>query len=179
MNPHAAKLGPELIRAALDAQGFFRLVGAEVASLGEGTCGLRVRVRPELTQQNGLLHGGVIAFLVDNATTAAAATLIGAQERVITAEYKLNLLSPGLGEVAECHAKVIRPGRQLVVASADVFVFHRTGGHHGAQGNHGSGRKHVATALASIARLSSDQEPRAGERPDTPEPTEPELAPGA
>ena len=90
-------------------------------------------------QQHGLFHGGVTAFLVDNATTIAAATSRG--QSALTAEYKLNLLSPAVGERLICRARVIKPGRQVAVVAADVFCV--TDGV----------EKHTATALASIAMI--------------------------
>jgi len=86
-----------------------------------------------------LSHGGVTGFLVDNAITIAAATLRG--QPALTAEYKLNLLSPALGDRLICRARVIKPGRQVAVVGADVFCV--------IDGI----EKHTATALASIAML--------------------------
>ena len=129
------------IRESVGRQGFMGLVGAEVAELSRGTCTLAVDRRPELLQQHGLFHGGVgvTAFLVDNATTIAAATSRG--QPALTAEYKLNLLSPASGDRLICRARVIKPGRQVAVVAADVFCII-------------DGReKHTATALASIAML--------------------------
>jgi acyl-coenzyme A thioesterase PaaI-like protein len=50
-----------------------------LSELTRGTCTLAVDRRPELLQQHGLFHGGVTAFLVDNATTIAAATSRGSR----------------------------------------------------------------------------------------------------
>jgi uncharacterized protein (TIGR00369 family) len=127
------------IRESLSQQGFMILVGAEISELTRGTCALAVDRRPELLQQHGFFHGGVTAFLVDNATTIAAATSRG--QPALTAEYKLNLLSPATGERLICRARVIKPGPQVAVVAADVFCV--TGGV----------EKHTATALASIAML--------------------------
>ena len=66
------------IRDNVGRQGFMTHVGAELAELTRGTCTLVVDRRPELLQQNGLFHGGVTAFLVDNATTIAASDIAGA-----------------------------------------------------------------------------------------------------
>lgn len=125
------------IRDNVGRQGFMRHVGAELSELARGSCTLEVERRPELLQQHGLFHGGVTAFLVDNATTIAAATSRG--QSALTAEYKLNLLSPAAGERLICRARVIKPGRQVAVVAADVFCI--TDGV----------EKHTATALASIA----------------------------
>ena len=127
------------IRDNVGRQGFMRLVGAEISELSRGTCAIAIDRRPELLQQHGFFHGGVTAFLVDNATTIAAATSRG--QPALTAEYKLNLLSPASGDRLICRARVIKPGRQVAVVAADVFCV--TDGV----------VKHIATALASIAML--------------------------
>ena len=128
-----------LIRTNVGMQGFMRLVGAEISELARGFCCIAVDRKPELLQQHGFFHGGVTAFLVDNATTIAAATSRG--QGALTAEYKLNLLSPATGQRLICRARVIKPGRQVAVVAADVFCL--TDGV----------EKHTATALASIAML--------------------------
>ena len=125
------------IRDSVGRQGFMIHIGAELSELTRGMCTLAVDRRPELLQQNGLFHGGVTAFLVDNATTIAAAASRG--QSALTAEYKLNLLSTG--ERLICRARVIKPGRQVAVVAADVFCV--TDGV----------EEHTATALASIAML--------------------------
>ncbi|MGX4772318.1 PaaI family thioesterase [Bradyrhizobium guangdongense] len=130
------------IHANVGRQGFMNLVGAELSELSRGACTIAVERRPELLQQHGFFHGGVTAFLIDNATTIAAATSRG--QPALTAEYKLNLLSPAVGEKLICRARVIKPGRQVSVVAADVFCV-----------NDGV-EKHTATALASIAMLSED-----------------------
>src|SRR5436309_15837736 len=99
------------IRDSVGRQGFMAHVGAELSELARGTCTLEVERRPELLQQNGLFHGGVTAFLVDNATTIAAAASRG--QAALTAEYKLNLLSPASGDRLICRARdqARTPGR--------------------------------------------------------------------
>src|SRR5882672_9657774 len=84
------------IRDNVGRQGFMTHIGAALSELTRGTCTLAVDRRLELLQQHGFFHGGVTAFLVDNATTIAAATSRG--QSALTAEYKLNLLSPATGD---------------------------------------------------------------------------------
>lgn len=134
------------IRNNVMRQGFMTHVGAEVTDLTRGGCVLSVDRRPELLQQNGFFHGGVTAFLIDNATTIAAATVKG--QAALTAEYKLNLLAPASGDRLICRARVVKPGRQVSVVAADVFCI--------IDGT----EKHTATALASIAMLESAPKPK-------------------
>jgi uncharacterized protein (TIGR00369 family) len=130
------------IKTTLEAQGFTRLVGAEVVSVEPGIVVMVLDRRDEVLQQNGLFHGGVIAYLIDNTSTAAAATVIARAERsVLTAEYKLNFVAPSKGDRLTCRAEVLKPGRMLTVVEAKVTC--RTG----------DAEKLVAVALATIAHV--------------------------
>ena len=130
------------IRKTLEGQGFTQLLGAQVVAVEPGVVVMAVGRRAELLQQNGLFHGGVAAYLIDNATTAAAATVIDRATRtVITAEYKINLVSPSVGDRLTCRAEVVKPGRSLTVVEAKVHC--RIDGT----------EKLVAVALATIANL--------------------------
>uniref|UniRef100_E6VDK4 Thioesterase superfamily protein n=1 Tax=Rhodopseudomonas palustris (strain DX-1) TaxID=652103 RepID=E6VDK4_RHOPX len=135
----------ERIHDNVGRQGFMALVGAEIAELGRGTCMLVVDRRAQLLQQHGFFHGGVSAFLVDNATTIAAATSHG--QAALTAEFKLNYLAPAVGDRMICRARVIKPGRRIASVAADVFSVSN------------GVETHTAAALASIAMLDA-VEPR-------------------
>ena len=134
------------IRARVGQQGFSKLVGAVLDHVAPGVCHLSVARRPELLQQHGFLHGGCIAFLVDNATTVAAATLLRPGQTVLTAEYKLNFLAPARGGTVICRAHVLKPGRTMSVVSADVFSVED------------GIETHAATALATIAVVTLSKE---------------------
>ena len=110
------------IREAVASQGFMRLVGAIVDLLAPGKAVPSLARREEVLQQHGFFHRGAIAFLVDNATTIAASTLIDrAVQSCLTAEYKLNFLAPAKGERIVCEALVLKPGRRMIVVEARVF----------------------------------------------------------
>jgi uncharacterized protein (TIGR00369 family) len=129
-------------RDVLDRQGFMRHVGARVDHAAAGKTTLSVDRRDALLQQNGFFHGGVVAFLIDNATGAAAASLLrGGRQTCLTAEYKINFVSPAKGERLSCTAVVVKPGKRLTVAEAKVHV-------------HSDGQaKLVAVALATLANV--------------------------
>lgn len=133
-----------LIRAEVGKQGFMAHLGAELAELSPGAATISVARRPELLQQNGRFHGGVIGFLVDNAAASAAATMLrDPATSVLTAEYKVNMLAPARGEKLVCRARVLRAGRAQSVVAADVFSLE-------------DGREtQVATALATIAVVAA------------------------
>ena len=132
----------DAIRSALNAQGFLHHMGALVDEVVPGKVVISVQKRPELLQQHGFFHGGVVAFLVDNATTAAAGTVIDrATQTCLTAEYKLNIVAPSLGDRLACTATVVKPGRRLTIVEAKVHS------------HAGDTVKLVAVALATIANI--------------------------
>ncbi|MEJ0046071.1 MAG: PaaI family thioesterase [Rhodospirillales bacterium] len=126
--------------------GFMAHVGAEIVEVGPGTCTVSVTRRPELLQRLGWLHGGVIAFLVDNSAGIAVGTLLGPGQAVVTAEFKVNFLAPARGERVFSRARVIKPGRRTVVVAADVYSVQA-----GAE-------IHAATALVTIAIVAAPAE---------------------
>ena len=83
-----------------------------------------------------------MALLIDNATGAAAATVQrGESQGVLTAEYKINFVSPGVGDRLSCTAEVVKPGRRMTVVEAKVHA------------HSGATAKLVAVALATIANV--------------------------
>lgn len=123
-------------------QPFTKLVGARMSAIGEGHLELYVDNRDELSQQNGFIHGGVIGYLADNASAAVAGTMrpegaLGA----VTAEYKINILRPSVGERAIVRANIVRRGKTQAVTEAKVSCV-----------NNGE-EKLVAVALATISYL--------------------------
>jgi uncharacterized protein (TIGR00369 family) len=77
----------------------------------------------KMTQQDGFLHAGAITTLVDAACGCAAYTLMPAGARVLSVEFKINLLSPADGDVFLARGKVIKPGRTITVCVGKFFSF--------------------------------------------------------
>ncbi len=111
-----------VVESYVAAQNYLRLIGVELARLEPGSVDYRVPFRTELGQQNGFFHGGVIGGVAEAVMGAAAFTLVEAGHNVVGAEYKLNLLSPGVGTALLARGTVVKPGRTLIVCRADVFV---------------------------------------------------------
>ncbi len=109
------------------AQGYLSLIGVELARVEPGEVEYRVAYRPDIGQQNGFFHGGVIGGMAEAVMGAAAATLVAAGHNVVGAEYKANLLSPALGPTLVARGTVVKPGRTLIVCRADVTVIGEDG----------------------------------------------------
>lgn len=121
--PRLASMNDEsAIRATFTKQELMRTLGASLGRVGEGEVEIVLPWRTELGQQAGLLHAGVIASIADSACGFAALTLMEAGADVVSVEFKLNLLAPARGERFAARARVVRGGRTLTVATADVFA---------------------------------------------------------
>ncbi|MFP5286708.1 MAG: PaaI family thioesterase, partial [Thermoanaerobaculia bacterium] len=83
------------VRASFERQGFMRSLGAELIRVEPGACEIRLPFREDLGQQHGYFHAGALGAIADSAGGYAAYTLMGANDSVLSVEYKMNLLAPG------------------------------------------------------------------------------------
>lgn len=112
----------ERVRDSFGRQGAMTLLGAWLARIEPGECEIQLAYRPELSQQHGYFHGGIIGTIADSAGGYAAFTLMPEDASVLTVEYKMNLLAPGDGDLLIARGRVVKPGRTLVVVSVDTAV---------------------------------------------------------
>ena len=108
------------IAQSFRSQAFLTLLGAQLRSVAPGKVVISCRRRPELGQQQGLLHGGVVATIADVTYGYTALTTIPEGYEVLTAEFKINLLRPVLAEEIVATGQVIKAGRTLVITEAEV-----------------------------------------------------------
>ena len=110
----------DFARAALAAQPFSVLLGARVEEFGDGRAVLELDVRDDLRQQNGYLHGGVLAYAADNALTFAAGTVLGPQ--LLTSGFSIDYLVPADGTVLRADATVVQASRSRATCRCDLYT---------------------------------------------------------
>jgi acyl-CoA thioesterase len=108
------------IERAIDTVPYARLLGIKLAKATLGEATLTLAIRPELSQNHGVVHGGAIASLIDTATAFAILTLLGPEERVTTVDLSISYLRPGFEGQLTATARVLRQGRRLLATSAEV-----------------------------------------------------------
>jgi len=133
------------IRASFGRQNAMTLIGATLASVAPGAVEIALPFRDDLTQQKGYLHGGIIGMIADSAAGYAAYSLMPADCSLVTVEYKMNILAPATSSLT-ARGEVVKPGRTLTVARAEVYAQDGT---------------HVATMQQTLMMLAG--------RPDHPE----------
>lgn len=106
-------------RRVLASQPFSALLGAELIAFSPGKAELALGLRPDLLQQHGFAHGGVVSYLADNALTYAGGSVLGDS---LTLEFKINYLRPAVGSRLIARARVTGSGRKQAVCQCDVFA---------------------------------------------------------
>ncbi len=105
--------------SGLAPSAFGSLLGSELKFWRGGEAEVHLPFRDDLLQRAGFLHGAVVSYLADTACARAAASLVG---ECRTAEYKINFLAPGAGELFIGRGHVVKATRRTAIARADVFA---------------------------------------------------------
>jgi uncharacterized protein (TIGR00369 family) len=105
-----------------EAQPAMRSLGISLVRLEPGEVELEMAYAAPFTQQNGFVHAGIITAALDNACGLAAFSLLPARVKILTVEFKTNLLAPARGERFLFRAHVVRPGRMLTVCEARALA---------------------------------------------------------
>ena len=111
----------ERVRSSFAKQGLMTTLGATVGSVSPGLVEIVLRPHPAISQQHGFVHRAVSA-IADTAAGYAALTLMPADTGVLTTEFKINLLAPAAGEHIVARGRVVKAGRTLTLAQAEVFA---------------------------------------------------------
>ncbi|UWQ78469.1 PaaI family thioesterase [Leisingera sp. S132] len=110
------------IRSSFARQSMMQTLGAEIASVAPGEVVITAPILPGSRQQHGVAHAALSFAIGDTAAGYAALTLMPEDSEVMTAEMKINLLAPGAGDLLRATGKVIKPGRRLVIVTAEVHA---------------------------------------------------------
>ena len=108
------------VRSSFGGQRFMSTLGARLGRVVLGEVEIALAFRDDLTQQNGYLHAGVGASVVDSACGYAALTVMEPGRNVLSVEFKVNMLAPAKGSAFVATGRVVRSGRTLVVVSGEL-----------------------------------------------------------
>ena len=109
------------IREAFASVPYAGLIGLELGEMKPGEAILYLGVRDELKQNQGVVHGGAVASLIDTAAAFAVVTKLESGERVTTSDLTIHYLRPITSGRLKAVARVVRGGRRLFVLSVDVW----------------------------------------------------------
>jgi uncharacterized protein (TIGR00369 family) len=115
------------VRDSFARQAVMHTLGASLDSVEPGRVVIVMHHKPELTQQHGFLHAGIVSTGLDSACGYAAFSLMPADAAVLTIEFKVNLLAPARGPWFRFEGLVAKAGRTISVVDGRAFQ-HEAGG---------------------------------------------------
>jgi uncharacterized protein (TIGR00369 family) len=111
----------ELVRQRMKESKSSELLGFDVESVHNGRAIFRLDVRPRHKQIHGVVHGGILAALADTTAAIAAYTAVPRGVELATLELKINYLEPVPGGRVRADARVLRAGRNFIVAECEIY----------------------------------------------------------
>lgn len=112
----------EKVKESFATQTVMQFIGAKLIKVEAGFIEIELPYRKDLTQQNGFLHAGIITTIADSACGYAAFSLMPKGADVLSIEFKVNLLSPAIGDYFIAEGQVIRAGRTITVVEGNVYA---------------------------------------------------------
>src|SRR5262245_64751766 len=113
----------ERVSVSFKSQGLMATLGARLVSVADGEVQIELPFSEKLSQQHGYIHAGAITSIVDSACGYAALTKAPFECDVVTAEFKINLVRPAIGERFLEIGKVLTSGKLLTVCTGEVQAF--------------------------------------------------------
>jgi len=110
------------VTESFDAQAVMQTLRAALLRVEPGEVEIELPYQAALTQQDGFLHAGISATVMDSACGYAAYTLMPVEARVLTIEFKINLLAPASGDTFRAVGRVRKPGRSVFVAEGELYA---------------------------------------------------------
>lgn len=107
-------------RTAFESVAYAKFLGLELCELKTGEVTVCLDVRDELKQNQGVVHGGAIASLIDTASAFVILTTIDETERVTTTDLTIHYLRPVTSGRMLAKARIVRAGRRRFVVSVEV-----------------------------------------------------------
>ena len=106
-------------REAFAGVPYAKFLGLQLGELKNGEASVHLEVRDQLKQNQGVVHGGAIASLIDTASAFAVVTQLE-DERVTTTDLTIHYLRPVTAGRLVATARILRGGRRLLVLSIEV-----------------------------------------------------------
>lgn len=110
------------IAESFSRQKLMTTLGAKLLRAADGEVDIELPFSDSIQQQHGFAHAGAIATIADSACGYACLTRMPDDAAVLSVEFKINLLAPAIGERFVAKGKVVRVGKTVGVATAEVFA---------------------------------------------------------
>jgi uncharacterized protein (TIGR00369 family) len=135
------------IAESFQRQRLLSTLGARLLRVADGEVEIELPWSEAIQQQHGYVHAGALATIADSACGYACLTRMPEGSAVLSVEFKINLLSPAVGERFVARGRAVRVGGRVGVATAEVIA-------------HSAGKPEACAALMQATMMRV--EPRNG-----------------
>lgn len=120
MSAHGQQLEKQPVMEFANSLPFFKLIGLKIVDLGPGYSKAEIAYRNDLCQPAGIMHGGMIATLID--TGIAHALLLTDAFRVmsdrggsmVSVDLRIKYFRPVSEGIIVCESRIPRLGRHII-----------------------------------------------------------------
>ncbi len=109
-----------LIKLLYNRIPFYSTLGFELKEISNGKAIFEIEIRKELTQ-NGMIHGGVLASLIDSTCACAALSLILPNAYVTTIDLQVEFLKSVSKGRLKATAKCLKSGKNIFFCKARIW----------------------------------------------------------
>lgn len=103
---------------------FFKLIGLEILEIEPCWSKVQIQFRPDLCQPAQIMHGGIIATLIDtgiaHALLLTPAFLHSEDSSLVSVDLRVKFLRPVSEGMIVCESKIPRLGKQIIHAESLV-----------------------------------------------------------
>ena len=110
-----------LIRQRFGSSHFARWMGFSLSSIGDGESELRLDLEPHHLNPGGIVHGGVLATMLDACIGLALRTKLGMDSNHVTIELGVHYLAPARTGALIGRGKAVRTGDRVSYGEAELF----------------------------------------------------------
>jgi uncharacterized protein (TIGR00369 family) len=112
----------EFVKASVLSMPAVKHLGLDFGRIAPGEVEIIQPHREELTTDGKSFQGGVLGSLADIAGGSAGRTLLSPGWVNMTVDYTVKILAPANGEKVVARGRVIKAGKVMTVAAADVYT---------------------------------------------------------
>lgn len=135
-----------LVRDRLRHSSFATWMGIALVGIGDGESELRLDLEPHHLNPGGIVHGGVLATLLDACIGLALRTRLGMETEHVTIQLDVHYLAPARTGALIGRGKALKAGGRVSYGEAELYTENGT-----------LVAKGTATFLVITARWAQDQ----------------------
>ena len=109
------------IEISFKKQIFMKTIGAYLGKTKSGYCEIILPFNKKITQQHGLVHGGILSTIADNACAFAAFSLMKDTFQPLTIEFKINFLTQHDFDYLIAKGTVLRAGKSITHTKSEIY----------------------------------------------------------